>query len=104
MTEAELDRHVLQMIRSLGLFGYHAPDSRRATGAGMTDWVIIGRRVLWREDKTDDGRLSSAQTRVRYALVAAGQDWAIWRPRDYRSGRIWAELSAISRHDTKGRS
>lgn len=98
MDEAELERHVRQMLRRLGLWGYHAPDSRRASGAGMPDWVIVGRRrVLWRELKTDDGRLSSAQTRVRYALVAAGQDWAIWRPRDYRSGLIFSELAAVAR-------
>jgi hypothetical protein len=27
----------------------------------------------------------------------AGQDWSVWRPDDYLSGRIAQELAAISR-------
>lgn len=94
MTERELDAEVRRLLADHGLYGYHNPDSRRSS-AGMPDWLIIGSRVLWRELKSARGVLSPQQTRMRYRLLAARQNWAVWRPADLTSGRIEAELAAI---------
>lgn len=96
MTEAELERAVRDLLKVYRLYGYHARDSRR-DARGLPDWIILGRRALWRELKTQSGRLEPDQLRVRNLLLAAGQDWAVWRPSDLRSGRIERELAALAR-------
>lgn len=96
MTEAELERHVRRMLADLRLFGFHPYDSRRSA-PGWPDWTILGRRVLFRELKSSTGQLRPDQVRVRNLLVAAGEDWSIWRPEDLHSGRIAAELAAVAR-------
>jgi hypothetical protein len=63
---------------------------------GWPDWTIIGTRVLWRELKTGDGQLTTEQRRVGWLLIAAGAEWAIWRPEDLTSGRIERELADIA--------
>ncbi len=48
--------------------------------------------LLYRELKVGKGRLSPHQERWRDALLAAGQDWAEWRPEDMAT--IIKELAA----------
>lgn len=95
MTESELERAVVGLLKHYALYGYHTHDSRRSVG-GFPDWVIIGEVVLYRELKTQDGTLSPSQSRVRNLLLAAGCDWSLWRPSDLHSGRIERELGAIA--------
>ncbi|MDN4645375.1 VRR-NUC domain-containing protein [Arthrobacter sp. PsM3] len=73
---------------------YHNPDSRRSQ-AGFPDLVLISssrRRALFRELKTEDGRVRPKQQAVLLAMVAAGLDADVWRPSDLRSGRIGKEM------------
>jgi hypothetical protein len=94
VTEGELEREVRRLLKELKLWGYHAHDSRRSQ-AGWVDWVIIGKRAIFRELKSSTGQLSRDQVRVRDLLIAAGQDWALWRPSDLDSGRIRLELAGL---------
>lgn len=95
MSEDTLSEEVRTLAKDLRLFAYHTPDSRRSA-PGFPDWVFISPQgVLWRELKTQDGELSSSQRCVRNFLIAAGHDWAVWRPADLRSGRIEQELRAL---------
>lgn len=95
MSEDELSEAVRTMAKAFRLFAYHTHDSRRSA-PGFPDWVFISvRGVLWRELKKQDGDLSSSQRRVRDLLIAAGQDWGLWKPADLRSGRIEQELRAL---------
>lgn len=87
-------RRLLQVYR-LGTTSFHVPDARRMT-PGLPDWIIIGRRVLWRELKSDYGAVSREQTRMGYLLQAAGEDYAVWRPVDFHSGRIERELEGLA--------
>ncbi|GLY21667.1 hypothetical protein Misp04_13990 [Micromonospora sp. NBRC 101691] len=96
MTEAELQSNVRDLAHRLGLLTYHTADSRRSD-AGWPDLVIVGRRMLIRELKTETGRVRREQQDWIGALASAGVDVAVWRPSDWRSGRIAAELTAVCR-------
>lgn len=95
MSEDELERHIRQLIADLGLWGYHAYDSRRCE-KGWPDWTIIGNRVLFRELKSEAGSLTVEQRSVGSKLTRAGQSWAVWRPRDLLNGTISRQLGEIS--------
>jgi len=91
-----LDAHVRRLLRDLNLRGYHTHDSRRSHG-GYPDWTIVGTGgVLFRELKTQRGKVSPGQQQWLAALTAARQDADVWRPEDLLSGRIARELAAIS--------
>ena len=97
MTEVELEREVRRLLEvyHLGTAAFHVPDSRRMR-SGLPDWIIIGRRVLWRELKSAYGAVSREQRHVGYLLQTCGEDWAIWRPADLHSGRIERELEGLA--------
>lgn len=95
MSEADLERAVQDLLKLHQLWGYHVRDSRRSA-PGWPDWVIVGGRILFRELKTQQGRVSSEQRKVGYLLQAAGGDWDVWRPSDLLGGRVNAELAAVS--------
>ena len=91
-----LDAHVRRLCDDLGLLRYHTHDSRRSP-SGFPDLVCVGPRgVLFRELKTQRGKVSAPQREWLDALAAAGADADIWRPSDLLSGRIAAELVAIA--------
>lgn len=97
MTEIELEREVRRLLEVYHLTptAFHVPDSRRMR-AGLPDWIIIGRRVLWRELKDPYEGLRREQRHVGYLLQKAGDDWDVWRPRDLASGRIEREIESIA--------
>ena len=94
MSEQALQQAVIQLARLLGIEWYHTHDSRRSK-KGFPDLVLCGSRVLYRELKTQVGKLTAEQERWAARLQQASQDWAVWRPADLRSGRILNELRAI---------
>jgi hypothetical protein len=99
-----LDAHVRRLLRDLGLHGYHTHDSRRSHG-GYPDWTIVGiGGVLFRELKTQRGKVSPEQRAWLDALAAANADVDVWRPGDLLSGRIARELAAIAWVTLKGRA
>jgi hypothetical protein len=64
---------------------------------GWPDLVIIGDRgVLWRELKVPPDRLTSEQRVLGYRLLAAGQDWCVWGPDQWRSGVIEQKLRVLA--------
>jgi hypothetical protein len=96
MTEAELEEHVRALCADLGVLRFHVRHSRGMT-AGWPDDVLIGARgILYRELKTEWGRLSAEQRDTGQAITRAGGSWRIWRPSDLLSGRISAELTEIA--------
>lgn len=90
-----LDAHVRKLIKDLGLRAYHTHDSRRSP-SGFPDWVITGKRTIYRELKREGKNPTEAQQDWLDALAAALDDAAVWRPSDLLSGQIQAELVAIS--------
>ena len=96
MTEAELQTKILRMCRDLGLRAWHChiPQGSRK---GLPDLIIVGPGgVLWRELKSEKGRVSDAQTDWLTDLTSAGQDAAVWRPMDLVTGVVARELAALA--------
>jgi len=99
VTEAQLQRQVLDLARLTGWRTAHFRTAQTARGAyvtpvagdgkGFPDLVLVkGDRVLYRELKRDGAYLEPDQKLWRDALQAAGADYAIWRPKD------WPEIEA----------
>lgn len=93
MSEAQLQASVEELAAWLGWWTWHDADSRR-NRAGLPDLLLVrGDRAMWRELKTDAGRVRPEQRHVLDMLTRAGHDTAIWRPADWTSGLIRKELS-----------
>ena len=95
MSEAELQRFVEQACERLGLLCYHTYDSRRSQ-PGYPDCTIAGARILFRELKSKDGKLSPEQRRWGSRITHAGGDWAVWRPVDWENATILNQLLALT--------
>lgn len=97
MTEAQFQAMVLTLARSMGVVAYHTHDSRRSQ-PGFPDLVLVGERgILFRELKTDVGRVSPDQRFWLEALSAAGQDARVWRPKDDWPAAVQNELLRLGR-------
>lgn len=96
VNHAQLQAGIVALALDLGLHCHHCP--MLTSSPGFPDLVIIGDRgVLWRELKVPPDRLTSEQRALGYRLQAAGQDWGIWYPIDWRAGTIERELAAACR-------
>lgn len=95
-TEAEFQRAVLDLAHLCGFTVAHFRGVKVATrngirhmtpvaadGKGFPDLVLVKDRVLFRELKTDRGRLSEAQHEWMAVLEGAGADVDVWRPSDW---------------------
>lgn len=103
MSEAQLLATIRQACRKLGLLCYHTYDSRRSE-PGFPDLVIVGaERVIYRELKSERGRLRPEQRTWLDALSRAGQDADVWRPGDFYSGRIVRELESLRHRGSERR-
>ena len=84
MKEKQFQSQIVMVARANGWAVYHTYDSRRSE-PGFPDLVLVRDRVLFRELKTDAGRVSKAQKAWGEKLTEAGADFKIWRPRDLKS-------------------
>lgn len=95
MLEKPFQEGVLKLARFHGFtLRYHTRDSR-GSAPGFPDLVLANpatRRVLYRELKTNKGRVSPDQQAWLDGLTACGMDAGVWRPNDLDTGRILAEL------------
>lgn len=99
MSEKALDSNIRRLLHALGLAptSFHPPDGTGRYRAGFPDWVIVGPGgILYRELKSQKGRLSAEQRVWLEALRTAGADADVWRPEDWMSGRIQRELTALA--------
>lgn len=94
MPERELQQLVADLCQLLGLLHFHVKHSRGMT-AGWPDSVIIGSKVIYRELKSEAGKLTPEQRAVGDKLQAAGADWKVWRPSDWLTGGIDLELRVL---------
>lgn len=98
MTERELQEQVRQLCIDLGLYMYHAHDSRRSQPGFPDCWIINPRtgQVMYRELKTDTGALSKTQRALGYALQAGRHDYEVWRPRHLLDRTIQRQLAQLA--------
>lgn len=95
MREDALLENVRRMASLLGWRAYHTHDSRRSD-PGFPDLVLVRAwpgRVMFRELKTQKGRVTVEQQAWLHDLVRAGADAAVWRPFDWASGKIEEDLN-----------
>lgn len=78
-TEKQFQAQVIDVAKIYGWAVFHAFDSRRSS-AGFPDLVLVRDRVLFRELKTDEGKLTLHQSVWGTQLEKAGSDFAVWRP------------------------
>ncbi len=94
-SEKEFQSAVCHLARLMGLLTFHTFDSRRSE-PGFPDLVIVGRKgFLFREIKTQGGRVRPEQQTWITKLALAKADVAVWRPSDWPE-RVTAELRAIA--------
>ena len=89
MTESQFQSAIIQFAKLRGWSVYHTHNSRRSE-KGFPDLCLVREKVLFREVKTDKGRLSKEQIAWGKRLQEAGADFAIWRPEIKE--QIWREL------------
>jgi hypothetical protein len=95
--EEELERVVVKTAHLYGWCGFHVSFSHGSvTGVhavglgddhydsdGWPDWVFVrGPQILFRELKGRGKYADANQRRWGALLVAAGQDWKVWKPQD----------------------
>lgn len=94
MTEAELQAAVIGLAGRQGWMVYHTHDSRRSQ-AGYPDLHLIHPdtgRSMFRELKTQRGRIRPAQAEWLDGLARCGVDAAVWRPADWFDDTIDRQL------------
>lgn len=94
MSEEQLQKAIVGAAQRAGWFVYHTYDSRRST-AGYPDLHLVHLTrglSVFRELKTEKGRLTPDQIRWIQALTAAGVDAGVWRPADWFDGTVSALL------------
>lgn len=97
MTEDDLLARVLELAAKLRILAYHPYDSRRSTSPGFPDLVLAGRHgVIFAELKSGGGHMEPDQQTWRYQLLASGQPWKLYRPGDWTTGVIEADLKEIA--------
>ena len=80
MKEKDFQAQVIRIAKALGWLIYHTYDSRRSE-PGFPDLVMVrGDRILYRELKTEKGRLAPHQKIWGEKLSEAGADYEVWRP------------------------
>ena len=95
MTEKVFQQCVENLAVRAGWRCYHTYDSRRSQ-PGFPDLVLVhaGRGLLlFRELKTQTGKLTPAQRHWLADLKAAGSDVAVWRPLDWHTDVIRRTLT-----------
>jgi hypothetical protein len=103
MSETQLEQNITSgtgrrpgLCKVLKLRYYFTKDSRKSP-EGFPDLVITGPRgTVFRELKDQDGTLTPEQRAWLADLRESGEDAQVWRPSDWRSGRIERELRTIA--------
>ena len=100
MTEGDFQRQVIKAAEMFFWAIYHVTNVKGRllawSSLGFPDLVLChGHQVLYRELKTDTGRLSTDQKSWIALLNRAGQDVGVWRPKDW--DRVVLELKGGSK-------
>ena len=92
LSERTFEAHVMGNI---GNRGYHGVWKLQPVVSGVPDLLVItgDGKVLFRELKVRDGRLSELQEEFHEKLARHGNDVSVWRPKDLADGTILREVN-----------
>lgn len=79
ITEKAFQAQIIKIAKVFGWIVYHTYDSRKCE-PGFPDLVLVRDKILYREIKTEKGRLTPAQKLWGDKLKSAGADYQVWRP------------------------
>ena len=98
MTEDRLLEVVRRLCHRHDVWWYHpAPTAVASRFRAFPTLVVVGPEGgVFRELKSDTGRVTVEQWSVGALMRGAGWDWGIWRPADLASGRVETEIAAIA--------
>jgi len=98
VSEENFEAMVVAASKIRGWLCYHTYDSRRS-GPGFPDLVLVHpeSEVLYRELKTESGKMTTAQEVWRERLCQAGANVKVWRPSD------WEEIEKVLVHSVTRR-
>ena len=98
MSEAELLARVVLLMDELGLAWHHCYEPRCCGGSpGWPDLTIAGSGgIVFRELKSEDGRVTLKQRQLGRRILAAGGNWGVWRPVNLDSGSIESVLRHLA--------
>lgn len=81
--EKHFTASVRKTARQLGWLTYHTYNSQRSD-PGFPDFVLLrGKKLIFAELKMPKGRLSKFQKEWGTALTKSGQQYYLWRPKDW---------------------
>ena len=103
MSERQLDETVRDLCKWLGVkcFSVRNSSAGIVTCRGYPDLTLCGANgVIWRELKTETGKLSREQVEWGEWLTAAGASWAVWRPGQLIDQSIRRELEQLAGRQT----
>ena len=88
LQESDFQKPVIGLAEWNGWRVYHVANVkgqlRSATGEGFPDLVLArGTRLLFRELKVGKKKPTAKQRIWGALLLAAGQDWKVWHPKDW---------------------
>jgi hypothetical protein len=86
-TEKAFQASVVQLATLLGWRVWYCTNSK-GSPHGWPDLTLCKDRLIFRELKTDTGRLTSEQQAWGDVLTRAGCDWSVWRP------SMWSEIES----------
>ena len=89
MTEKDFQAKVIQAAKLFGWHVYHTFYSHRSE-PGFPDLVLVKDRVMYRELKTETGKLTIHQKAWAESLHRGGADYSVWRPSQLQA--IYSEL------------
>ena len=93
MTEAELQRAIVQLAKIRRWHCYHNPDSRRSEPGFPDLFLMRAPRSMFVELKTSNGRLRFEQIQWIADLEASGHTCHVWRPIDWTNGTVEKALA-----------
>lgn len=79
VSEKQFQTHLIRYAKSRGWRVYHTFCSKRSE-PGFPDLVLVREKVLFRELKSEKGRVTQHQRKWGDALLCAGADFKVWRP------------------------
>lgn len=79
MKEKHFQAHIIRFAKAHGWVVYHTYNSQRSE-PGFPDLVLVKDRILYRELKSESGKLTIYQQQWGKAITNAGGDWQVWRP------------------------